>query len=89
MLYFRALDWDSNAPLNKYPLIAIYKSSEQGSIPYANIGYAGLIGVLTGVNAEGVAIAAKVWVPRKGSETLKPKATYFGKPWAYVLKDLL
>lgn len=50
-------------PINKYPLITVYNSNEEGSIPFANIGYAGIIGSITSVNSKGVSISEKVWIP--------------------------
>jgi hypothetical protein len=34
--------------MSRYPTIVVYHPTEEGSSTFANIGYAGLIGVLTG-----------------------------------------
>lgn len=47
----RALDWEPDAPVSKYPVITVYHSNEEGSYPFANIGYAGLIGSITAVGS--------------------------------------
>lgn len=86
LVELRALDWDRNAPMTQYPAITVYHSTEPGSVPYANIGYAGLIGSLTGFSNASIGIVQKVWMPSKerGIETSR-----IGKPWHYVLRDLL
>ena len=60
----RALDWASDAPINKFPSITIYNPSEPGSNSLANIGYAGFIGSLTAFSSKGIAISEKVWVSK-------------------------
>ncbi len=67
----------SDAPVNKYPAIVIYNSIESNSFPFANIGFAGLIGSLTAFSSNGVAVGEKVWYPQK---SMNSKKTYFGKP---------
>jgi len=87
LLQLRALDWNSDTPLNQFPAIIIYNSTEAGSNIFANIGYAGLVGSLTVLSKNGVGVAEKVWLPRADVQP-HPKLTYFGKPWTYVLRDL-
>lgn len=41
----------------KYVTVVIYDSTEPGSVKFANIGYAGLIGVLTGFSESGIGIS--------------------------------
>lgn len=47
LLTLRSLDWDPYAPVTRYPLVAVYHSTVEGSYPFANIGMTGLIGALT------------------------------------------
>ena len=79
----RALDWNQNAPINRYPTIVVYQPSEEGSNVYSNIGYAGLIAVLTGFSPK-LAIGEKVWMVEA-----KKIGDRFGEPWPYVLKRVL
>lgn len=51
LLTLRALDWSSDAPINQFPSITVYHSTEANSFAFANIGYAGLIGSLTAVGS--------------------------------------
>lgn len=87
LLQLRSLDWASDAPVNQFPAITIYNSTEANSTVFANIGFAGLIGSLTAISSKGIGIGEKVWYPPKGSNP-RPRITYFGKPWAFVLRDL-
>jgi isopenicillin-N N-acyltransferase like protein len=50
-VHLRALDWEEHAPMNRWPSITVYHSTEAGSIPFANIAWPGYIGTLTGYNA--------------------------------------
>lgn len=47
LIQLRALDWSSDAPINKYPTIVVYHSTEEGSFPFANIGWAGFVASIT------------------------------------------
>lgn len=51
LLTLRALDWSSDAPINKYPTVIVYHSTEEGSHPFSNIGYAGFIGSISAVGS--------------------------------------
>ena len=82
----RSLDWDKNATIVNYPTITIYhKNSDDSVRAYANIGYAGLVAVLTGFSTE-IGVGEKVWYSKKEE---KIETTRFGEPWNYVLKDML
>jgi len=59
LLHLRALDWDENAPVSQYPSVIIYEPSEEGSNTFANIGFAGLIGVLTAMSKNGISAGEK------------------------------
>lgn len=61
LYHLRALDWDRNAPSNQYPAVVIYESTEEGSNTFANIGYLGLIGVLTAMSKTGISVGEKVY----------------------------
>lgn len=82
----RALDWNKQAPITKYPTAIIYHSSESGSQVYANIGFAGFIGTISAQSNAGIGISEKVWMPEKSENA---HYSYLGKPWALVLRDLV
>ena len=83
LFQLRALDWDPQAPISKYPNIIVYQSSEPGSNVYANIGYAGCIFILTGFSTK-LGISEKIW--DYNPYEIRDR---FGEPWGYVLKRVL
>ena len=83
LLQLRALDWDWKAPIKKYPTIVVYHPND-GSHSFANIGYPGLIGVITGYSDSNIGISEKVWYAAPADYSSR-----FGTPWTYVLRDVL
>ncbi len=81
----RALDWDSKATIAHYPTVVVYHPTESNSSAFANIGYLGLIGTITGFSSTNIGISEKVWI----TEREKDITTRFGTPWMYVLRDVL
>lgn len=81
LLHLRALDWDFESPVDKYPGIVIYEPTEAGSKTFANIGFLGMIGILTGIAKDGVSIGEKVLMSQPGTYPIDPVTTYVGKPW--------
>ena len=87
--HLRALDWDANSPASQHPSVVIYEPSEEGSNTFANIGFLGLIGSLTGMSKK-VTIGEKVMIENDKSQyPRKPETTYLGKPWMFVLRDTI
>lgn len=82
LVQVRALDWSYNAPMENWPMIAVYNLTTPGSNKFANIGWAGLVGSLAGFS-EKIAVCEKVNMPETGDTKL------IGKPWMYVLRDAL
>jgi isopenicillin-N N-acyltransferase-like protein len=83
LLQLRALDWEEHAPIAKLPLVTVYHPTEAGSVPFANIAWVGFIGSLTGYSSAKIGIGERL---RGGPANTE---TRFGKPWTYVLRDLL
>lgn len=83
LIQLRALDWEAHAPMSKFPLITVYHPTEAGSVPFANIAWAGFLGSLTGYSSAKIGVSERL---RGGpSDTM----TRFGKPWTYALRDVL
>lgn len=80
----RGLDWDYKCPINKYPLITVYHPSNEKWQNHANIGWVGMVGMLTGIS-EKLSLGEKVWLPPKNSVAM----TRYGNPWNYVFRDIL
>lgn len=83
VIHLRALDWEEHAPMSRYATVAIYHPTEKGSVPLANIAWAGFIGTLTGYNA------AKIGVGERLKGGPNSDMTRLGTPWTYVLRDML
>jgi len=57
----RNLDYVKEAGLQGYPAIIVY--IPQSGVPHANVAFAGLVGSMAGMNAEGVALSEKGETP--------------------------
>jgi len=84
LLQLRALDWDTDGPFPEYPLILVYHPNEGHA--FANVGWPGWIGGITGMSEVQTAISEigiyftdETW----GTESV------WGYPFTYVLRDLL
>lgn len=57
-IQLRALDWDFDGPFRKHPAIIVYHpSSPEVGNTFANIGFTGWLGMLSGVNEHKMAIS--------------------------------
>ena len=90
LVQLRALDWDTDGPFQKWPILVVYhpsgnvtQQSTSPSFANAQLGWVGMLGAITGVSAAGVGISEKVWDAYKGS--WNP----FGYPWNLMLADAL
>jgi isopenicillin-N N-acyltransferase-like protein len=78
--YFaRAFDFEAADVFDKDK--AVFLVHEEGKIPFASVGWPGFIGVVTGMNAEGVAVAVH------GGRAREPSTT--GVPVAFSLRETL
>eukprot|EP01087_Luapelamoeba_hula_P014711 TRINITY_DN435_c0_g1_i1.p1 TRINITY_DN435_c0_g1~~TRINITY_DN435_c0_g1_i1.p1 ORF type:complete len:417 (+),score=67.74 TRINITY_DN435_c0_g1_i1:42-1292(+) len=78
----RALDWDVSGPLQTYPTVTVYHPNSDNGHAWANVGWAGWIGTLTGMSSSPLAISEKVG--DHFGETSR-----FGIPWHFMLRDIL
>lgn len=83
MYVVRILDWGLHriSKLHEYPLIAVVKPTDSG-IPYANIGWCGFLGAISGINSAGITLGEMGYGDPEG-ETLR------GKPMPFLLRDIL
>lgn len=80
----RALDWDTDGPFQQWPTLIVYHpDAASGGVPNAVLGWAGMLGAITGVSSAGVGISEKVWDAYQGSWNA------FGYSWNYLLADAL
>jgi len=78
----RALDWDTDGPLQKQPTIVVYHPNKGNGHVFANVGWAGWIASITGMSSSPLAISEKV-----GDKF--GRASRVGIPFHYLLRDIL
>jgi hypothetical protein len=79
----RALDWDTNGPFQKQPVLLVYHNEAGSGNTYSVVGYAGLVGAFTGFSDAPMGICEKVWLSYEGHQSR------VGIPWTYLLRDIL
>ena len=85
-LALRALDWDTDGPFKDYPAVIVYHPSQDGHA-WANVGFLGFIGSMTGMSSSQMSIH-EIGVSF-------PDATHFGSetfvgiPFVFLLRDIL
>lgn len=80
-IHLRSLDWEEHAPMNRWPTVVVYHSTEPNSVPFANIAWPIFIGSLTGYSSAKIGVGERLWGSPWKDETR------FGTPWTYVLRD--
>jgi hypothetical protein len=89
----RSLDYDTEGPFKDFPQVTVYHPSEEGAQPFANIGWPGFVGVLTGFNSHHMGISEiGASYPDdsfgQGTDDTPPEKVK-GEPWMFVLRDVL
>lgn len=77
----RCLDYETGANIQKYPVIVIYVP-DQGFV-FANITWAGVIGCVSGISKQCLAIS------EIGDDYDKENDTFAGIPFMFLLRDVL
>jgi len=84
LIQLRALDWDTDGPFKDYPALVVYHPSN-GNV-FANLGFTGWIGSITGINEKRLSISEiGVSFP---DETFGKESRH-GYPFPFVLRDIL
>lgn len=84
-LAMRALDWDTDIPCVQDPTVFIYHPSD-GSNEFANVGFVGWIGALTGQSSKQMSIhEIGVAFP----DSTFGNESYAGVPFVFLLRDIL
>lgn len=88
----RALDFDTDGPFKDYPQVTVYHPSE--GYAYAQVGWPGSIGALTGFSSQQLAISEiGVSYPDdsfgQGTYPNTPPEKVRGEPWMFILRDVL
>jgi hypothetical protein len=87
LIQLRALDWDTSGPFQQFPLLTTYHIDSTypgGGHTFSSLGWAGLIGTLTGMSSAGIGISEKVFAKYPITSD-----TWVGKPWHFMLEDVL
>lgn len=84
LLQFRTLDWDMSGPFRDFPHITIYHPNDGNH--FANIGWTGWVGSLTGMNDERMAISE---IGAAYADYTFGKESRKGIPFTYLLRDIL
>lgn len=86
LLQLRALDWNTDGPFKDYPQVTVYHPNPGDGHAFANIGWTGWFGSITGFSSSRMAISEiGVSFPDSsfGSESR------FGVPFTFLLRDIL
>lgn len=87
LLQLRALDWDVDGPFKNFPQITVYHpSSSGGGHAFANVGWTGWIGSITGISSTQMAISE---IGVSFPDSTFGKESRFGIPFTYILRDIL
>jgi isopenicillin-N N-acyltransferase-like protein len=78
-LLARAFDFEAGDEFDRDK--AVFFVREDGAIPFASVAWPGLVGVMTGMNAEGVAIIVN------GARAREPRTE--GEPVVFALRDVM
>lgn len=84
IMHLRGLDFSVNCPIKNYAQVTVYHESNGGPVALANVGWAGMIGVLTGISNTTIGIGEKVWINHPSDIE-----SFEGEPWMFVLRDAL
>ena len=79
LVHLRNLDWNIHAGIQRFAVVFVVRPS--GKHAFINIGWAGFIGVLTGVND------AQLSIGQIGAETVD--ATFRGEPMGFLIRRIL
>jgi hypothetical protein len=79
LLQIRALDYSTDAGIQKYPALIVYQPKE--GVPFVNVGWLGHCGVVTAMNNEGIAMS------EIGDDWDKDTDNFDGRPLTYVMRD--
>jgi len=75
----RNFDWTMEIGMQDHPLLVVYKPDKV--IPFVNIGYAGWIGCLSGMNAQGISIGH--------IGAISDDKSLFGTPMPFLIRRLV
>jgi len=81
LIQIRALDYATMAGIQKYPALVVYEPDD--GVPFVNVGWCGFVGMVTGMNAEGIAMS------EIGDHLGDEHETLEGEPMPFVMRDVI
>ena len=79
LLQIRALDYETRAGIQRYPALIVYRPND--GVPFVNVGWLGEAGMVTGMNADGIAMS------EIGDDWDKKTDSFDGRPLNFVMRD--
>jgi hypothetical protein len=79
LVHLRNLDWNIDAGIQQFATVFVIRP--QGKRAFVSVGWAGFVGVLTGINEEGISLG------QVGAETVE--ARFEGEPMAFLMRRVL
>eukprot|EP00054_Salpingoeca_dolichothecata_P003339 m.26484 g.26484 ORF g.26484 m.26484 type:complete len:436 (-) comp13773_c0_seq2:137-1444(-) len=88
LLQLRALDWDTDGPFQNFPQITVYHPTPgtNNGHAFANIGWTGWIGSITGMSSTQMAISE---IGVAFPDSTFGRESRFGIPFTFLLRDIL
>lgn len=81
LIQIRALDYETRVGIQKYPAIII--SKPEHGVPFMNVGWLGQVGMITGMNAAGIAMS------EIGDDWDLNTDSFDGRPLNFVMRDVV
>eukprot|EP00824_Muranothrix_gubernata_P024911 TRINITY_DN761_c0_g1_i1.p1 TRINITY_DN761_c0_g1~~TRINITY_DN761_c0_g1_i1.p1 ORF type:complete len:444 (+),score=95.47 TRINITY_DN761_c0_g1_i1:37-1332(+) len=85
-IHMRALDWDTEGPFKDYPAVIVYHPHADHGHAFANVGFVGWVGSLTGMSSAQVSISE---IGVSYPDDSFGKESRFGVPFTFLLRDIL
>jgi len=83
LIQLRALDWDTTGVMQNYPVVTIYHPNADMGHAFANVGWSGWVGLLTGMSSTEMAISQKVQDHALGT------TSRIGYPFHFLMRDVM
>lgn len=81
------MDWDFDGPFRKYPAVIVYHPSNPAiGNTFANIGFTGWLGTLSGINEHHLAVSE---IGVSYPDNTFQGESRVGNPFTFVLRDVL
>lgn len=81
LVQIRALDYNTRAGIQTYPALIVYRPTK--GVPFVNVGWLGHCGLVTGMNAAGIAMS------EIGDDWDQATDSFDGRPLNFVMRDTL